>query len=343
MTASLTYPYGKPLLKGRLKVIAEDFLVDEMLGFEPAGEGEHLFVQVEKSNLTTHELIERVAKDAGIRPRDVGYSGIKDKTAVTRQWLSLHLPGKIHNAVSLEADDYIVLRQIWHDKKLRPGTHRSNRFDVLLREVVEPDSKSMEQIESISDFGMANYFGQQRFGAGLDNVQRALQVLGNARKSRRLGRNKKSLYLSALRSELFNQILSRRIEQGIWRQPVEGDIFMLSGSRSIFQEAINDEILARYRNFDISSTASLYGYGASRLSGTALQIEQRVYTENQDICDCLAAQGAKRQMRALRHVVQDFSVDYEADKQQLRVKATLPRGCYFTSLLGHFIETDAFN
>ena len=118
---------------------------------------------------------------------------------------------------------------------------------------------------------------------------------------------------------------------------------MLSGSRSIFQEAINDEILARYRNFDISSTASLYGYGASRLSGTALQIEQRVYTENQDICDCLAAQGAKRQMRALRHVVQDFSVDYEADKQQLRVKATLPRGCYFTSLLGHFIETGGFN
>ncbi|NNE64579.1 MAG: tRNA pseudouridine(13) synthase TruD, partial [Gammaproteobacteria bacterium] len=261
MKTSLFYPYGKPLLKGSLKVIPEDFRVDEVLGFEPAGEGEHLFIQVEKNNLTTHELIERVAKDAGIKPREVGFSGIKDKIAVTRQWLSLHLPGKIHNAVSPEADDYVVLRQIWHDRKLRRGTHRFNSFDVLIRDIPQPDPESIKQIESIKTFGMANYFGQQRFGAVSDNVQRALQVFANARKTRKLSRNKKSLYLSALRSELFNQILSKRLELGFWREPLEGDVFMLSGSQSIFQESLNDEIIERYRNFDISSTASLYGDG----------------------------------------------------------------------------------
>ena len=340
MTAPLIYPYGRPLLKGRLKLTAEDFLVDEVLGFEPAGEGEHLFIQVEKSNLTTHELIEWVAKDAGIKPRDVGYSGLKDKIAVTRQWLSLHLPGKIHNAVSLKADDYVILRQVWHDRKLRPGTHRFNHFDVLIREVVDPDSKTIEQIESMKSFGMANYFGQQRFGAAADNVQRALQVFASTRKSSRLSRNKKSLYLSALRSELFNQILSKRIERGIWRQPLEGDVFMLSGSQSIFQDALNDEILERYRNFDISSTASLYGNGAVKLDGLALEIEQQVFAEHQDVYKCLSEQGAKRQMRVLRHIVKDFSFDYQSDKQQLRIKATLPRGSYFTSLLDHFIDTD---
>ena len=341
MNTALVYPYRRPLLNGRLKVAAEDFFVDEELGFEPTGEGEHLFIQVEKNGLTTHELIERVARDAGIRPRDVGYSGLKDKIAITRQWLSLHLAGKIHHPVKLKADDYVVLRQIWHDRKLRPGTHRFNRFNVLIRDVNQPGSKTIEQIESIKTFGMANYFGRQRFGAVSDNVQQALQVFSNARKTRKLTRNKKSLYLSALRSELFNQILSKRIELGIWREPLEGDVFMLSGSQSIFQELLNDDILARYRNFDISSTASLYGNGLGRLYGAALEIEKQVFADNADICSHLSAPGAKQQMRVLRIVVKDFSLDYQVDKKQLRIKARLPRGSFFTSLLDHFIDTDA--
>ena len=340
MTTSLCYPYGKPVTSGKLKTIPEDFFVDEELGFEPAGEGEHLFLQIEKTGLTTQELIDRVARDFGIKTRDIGHSGLKDKMAVTRQWLSLHMPGQMHNAINANPQGYVILKQAWHDRKLRPGTHRFNRFEVLLREVNRLDEQTIRQIESIKTFGIANYFGQQRFGSDSDNVRRALQVFANARKARKLSRNKKSLYLSALRSELFNQILSKRIAANIWQAPLDGDVFMLAGSQSIFQEILNDEIINRYRQFDISSTANLYGTGADMLCHSALEIEKQVYQDNPEICQCLLDQGVKRQKRALRVIVRDFSFDYQAEKQLLRLEARLPRGSYFTSLLNHFVDAD---
>lgn len=340
MTALLHYPYARPSVRGRLKTVAEDFFVDEELGFEPSGEGEHLFLQIEKSDLTTQDLINRVARDFGIKPRDIGYSGLKDKMAVTRQWLSLHLPGQMHKAINANPDGFAILNQAWHDRKLRPGTHRFNRFEVLIRQVDQFEQTALRQIESIKSFGIANYFGQQRFGSQSDNVQRALQVFTNDRKTRKLSRNKKGMYLSALRSELFNQILSRRIESGIWRQPIEGDVFMLAGSQSIFHEKPSEEILKRYREFDISSTASLYGKGQGKIADAALDIEKQVFSENRAIVQCLIDQDVKLQMRALRVTVKDFCVDYQADEQQLKIGAVLPKGSYFTSLLNHFVDTD---
>ncbi len=119
----------------------------------------------------------------------------------------------------------------------------------------------------------------------------------------------------------------------IQQEPVEGDVFMLAGSQSIFQEKLDSEILNRYQKFDISSTASLYGKGADMLRLRALEIENQVYQDNPEICQCLLDQGVKRQMRALRIIVRDFSFQYDPGKKQLRLKAVLPRGCYFTSLL----------
>lgn len=335
-----SYPYGTPVISGNLKTSAADFIVDEALGFEPVGEGEHLFLQVEKSELTTPDLINLVAGDFGIKPRDIGYSGLKDKMAITRQWLSLHMPGQMNKISPPDADTYTVLKQVWHNRKLRPGTHRANRFEVLLREVDHFDEAAQRQFESIRISGMANYFGQQRFGAKQDNVERALQVFANARKSRKLSRNKKSLYLSALRSHLFNQILSKRIDSGIWSEPIEGDVFMLTGSQSIFHEKLNHDLLNRFQQFDISNTGSLYGNGTSKLCDNAFEIEQQVFADNHGIIQCLSDQGAKLQMRALRVAVSDFSFDYQADKKQLAIRAVLPRGSYFTSLLNHFVDTD---
>ncbi len=339
MTSSLCYPYGKAEVTGRLKTFAADFTVDEELGFEPTGEGEHLFLQIEKVGLTTRELIERVATDFSINARDIGYSGLKDKIAVSRQWLSLHLPGQV-NVISMPIPDgYIILNQVWHNKKLRPGSHSSNRFEVLLRDVSGMNDVTCRQIESIRRLGMANYFGQQRFGSGSDNVRQALRVFANARKARKLSRNRKSLYLSALRSELFNQILSKRIEANIWQEPVEGDCFMLAGSRSVFQETLDEEIFTRYREFDISSTASLYGIGANMHGDRALEIEKQVYRDNPEICRYLSEQNVSRQMRAIRVDVKEFTFDYDADKKLLKVRAILPRGCFFTTLLDHFVDT----
>jgi len=338
MSATLLYPYGAAEISGVIKTSAADFLVDEILGFEPSGEGEHLFLKIEKTGLSTHELIDQIALDFNIKPRDVGYSGLKDKHAITRQWLSLHLAGQMQSMKIPETSAYKILAQGWHARKLKPGSHRSNRFEVLIREVHTFDETTQQQIASIREKGMANYFGQQRFGVSDDNVSRALQIFANARKTRKLSRTRKGIYMSALRSELFNQILSARIGHEIWDKPVEGDVFMLSGSQSIFQEEITDQIIDRYSRFDISSTASLFGEGENRLKSQALEIEQGVIKDNAEISDCLLRLKAKLHRRPVRIQVKNFEVDYHPDNKLLSLKAELPRGSYFTSLLNHVVD-----
>ncbi len=210
MSSTSIFPYGAAQTSGLLKSSADDFEVEEVLGFEPSGQGEHLFLWVEKRGLSTNELITRIARDHGLPPANFGYSGMKDKHALTRQWLSLHLPGKADPFETPQGDGYQVLSQARHHKKLRPGTHKFNRFRLCLREVAELSEQSRQQIEQVKITGFANYFGQQRFGRKQDNVEQALSQLG----TRRLSRSRKSILLSALRSHLFNLVLAERIQLG---------------------------------------------------------------------------------------------------------------------------------
>jgi tRNA pseudouridine13 synthase len=327
------YPYGAAQVSARLKSIAEDFEVEEVLGFEPQGEGEHLFLWVEKRGLTTHELIERIARDHGLPAAPIGYSGLKDKHALTRQWLSLQLPGKADPFDCPGGQDYRVLRQARHSKKLRPGSHRFNRFRLCLREVAGLPQPTLQQMDSVSTQGFANYFGAQRFGRKADNVEQALAQLG----SRRLSRARKSILLSSLRSHLFNAILAHRIEQGLWQAPLEGDVFMLRGSHSIFSETLDATLLERYRQLDLSPCGSLYGAGRNLISGQAAEIEQQVFAAQSEITACLDRQRSNLQMRPLRAVVESFSYDYDATEKLLRLEITLPAGSYVTTLLEHFL------
>ncbi len=330
------YPYGAPSIAGRIKSTPADFQVSEELGFEPDGDGEHCFLLVEKTGLSTPELITRIAHDYSLHPRLVSHSGLKDKHARTSQWLSLHLPGKAVSTVKSEGKGYRVLRQARHHRKLRPGTHKFNRFQLCLREVGELPDQTISQINFLGSQGFANYFGAQRFGRRQDNVKQALVQLQNPK----LQRSRKSILLSSLRSYLFNQILARRIGLGHWEKPLAGDVFMLRGSHSIFKDGINDELLARYRQLDIASSASLYGSGLNQVSDKAQAIEAQVFAQHEDITRCLDRQGAKLQMRAMRAVVDDFSYEYDAEKRVLWLQLTLPAGSYVTTVLQHFIDLE---
>jgi len=338
MSGNKHYPYGKPVISGLVKSQVDDFVVTENLGFEPGGEGEHLFLWIEKSMLSTHCLIDRVAKDFCVKARDIGYCGLKDKVALTRQWLSLYLPGQMKRFEPPATSGYKLIDWAWHHKKLRPGTHRANHFEVIIRNVETVPEASWRQLDLIRTQGMANYFGRQRFGRQNNNVEQALHTFNHPRRARRLSRNKKSLYISALRSFLFNGILSRRIEQGYWKLPVPGDVFMLSGSQSIFYEQINNLLLERYYQFDLSSTISLYGIGKRMLKLKALELEDEVLLKNEAIEQCLIHQKAKLQMRATRVVAQDLSVNHDPVESTLHIRVTLPRGSFFTSLLDHFVD-----
>ena len=335
----MKYPYKQPDISGVIKRQPEDFRVTENLGFEPCGEGEHLFLHIEKTSLTTHDLIEQVAGEFSVKPRDIGYSGLKDKIAVTQQWLSVHLPGQMNSAEAKQSTEYTLLSSGWHNKKIRPGSHRSNSFDVIVRDVGELSSQTQQQIEDVRQYGMANYFGVQRFGSQQDNVDRAIHSFSNDRRARKLSRTKRSLFISALRSYLFNEVLSQRIEKGHWKQPLTGDVFMLSGSHSLFSDAIDETILERFQQLDISSAASLYGDGSRKLEQDALALEDEVFEQHPQIIECLDKQKVKLQMRSTRVAVEAFKVEYDKQQETLQLQVTLPRGSYFTTLLEHFVRS----
>jgi tRNA pseudouridine13 synthase len=334
---ALTYPYGTPSLSGVIKQNPEDFKVYEQLGFEFTGEGEHLFIKVEKTELTTFQLIEIIAKHCGVAPKQVGYSGLKDKQAVTCQWLSVQLPGCKQTPDIPNGDNYRILDTVWHDKKLRVGVHKFNDFEITIRDIEGNIEGLSSAVEQIKQSGFANYFGQQRFGINQDNVSQALRVLGNRHKSKRLSRQKKSLYLSALRSEIFNQILAHRINQTIWMQPVDGDLFMLSGTQSMFAEPLNDELMQRYQALDIHSAVSLMGRGESRITKQALAIENEVLNDAGELIEILDRQEIKRAYRSSRAIAHHMVIEF-LDASTIYLKVRLEKGVFLTSLINHFLS-----
>ena len=329
-------PYGNPSSRGLTKVTADDFQVYEELGFAPEGAGEHLYVHIEKTGLTTAELINLISKQAGLSTRQISYSGLKDKQAVTRQWLSLHMPGSDYELRAPENAGFRVIDQQRHSKKLRIGTHRYNRFRVVLREVEDWGQSSEDQLLMLRKQGMANYFGSQRFGRQRDNVQQALSKLSH----KRISHQKRGIYLSALRSELFNRVLSKRIGDGVWSQPMSGDCFMLRGSRSFFTAEIDDDIINRFGQFDISSCGSLYGAGENPLSAEALAVEQSIEAESPQIVEALDRQRVNRQMRSHRIVVEELEYEFDSRQRSLTLTCRLPAGSYLTSLLDHVVLTN---
>ncbi len=292
--------------------------------------------------MTTHELIDELARSAGIPARQVGYAGLKDKQAVTGQWFSLQLPGRRDLPEFPETPRWRVLETHWHDRKLRVGAHCGNDFVVTLRQVEADRAAVEERLGRIRRHGFANYFGEQRFGQGGDNVAQALRALGGARSRKRLSRRRRSLYLSSLRSELFNRILARRIEQGIWEDPMEGDVWMLDGSGSWFCEEANAGLLDRYRKGDLHSGIGLCGRGVSPLTGPAAELEKSVFAETPEMVECLQQQDARYGLRAHRARATDLELHWR-DGQRLEIRVGLGRGSYMSSLLEQVFELSSLS
>jgi tRNA pseudouridine13 synthase len=341
--SELALPYGQAQLRGFIKQSPEDFRVVENLGFELAGEGEHLFLYIRKTGITTPQLIDHLCTIVGITSRQVGYSGLKDRHAVTEQWLSLHLPGCRDMPHIEDCDEFAVLGRRWHQRKLKIGSHRSNRFEVRVSGIEGSADKLSSTVDNIKQSGFANYFGEQRFGARRDNVGQALHYLGNARKAKRLSRTRRSLYLSSLRSFLFNKLLSERIQSAIWLRPMEGDLFMLNGSQSVFNDALSDEILERYTALDIHSAISLYGVGESRVQDKARLIEEQVFGRYDELTTLLRQQQLKLSYRSGRALARDLRVAFEPDRQEMHISVELDRGVYLTSLLAQLVSVDNNN
>ena len=297
MTGNLPYAHGGPPLRGVLRLAPEDFLVDEDLGFAPDGTGEHAFVRVEKRNANTEWVARELAHFAGVATHAVGYAGMKDRRAVTRQTFSVHLPGRPDPEwASLQHAEFRVLDAVRNSRKLKIGALRGNAFRIALRGV-EGDRLLLDQrVAMIARLGVPNYFGEQRFGRGGSNVERARAMFAG----KRVQRHERGLLLSSVRSFLFNEVLAERVRLGNWNQAVEGDVWMLAGSQSIFgPEPMSEESTARLVAGDIAPTGPMFGEGPLRTQGAAAQIEQAVGSHHQDLLQGLAANRLRQERRAL--------------------------------------------
>lgn len=331
--------YGARPVSGRIRVSPEDFHVKELLGFAPDGEGEHAFVVVDKRGQNTAWVARRLAAFAGVGARAVGYAGLKDRHAVTRQAFSVHLPGRDSpDWPRLDVDGVRVVSATRHRRKLQSGALRENRFVIRVRALAGDAAGLADRVEAIRRSGVPNYFGPQRFGRDNANLERAGALFRG--EAGRLGRHKRGLYLSAARSLVFNEILGRRVRDGSWATGLDGDLFALDGTRSWFgPEAVDADNRRRLAALDIHPTGPLWGRGRPASAGACRALEQAVADAWPLFCQGLADAGMKQARRALRLRVREPSV--ETGESEAVLRFALPPGAYATVVLRELVDVIA--
>ena len=335
-TSSLPFAHGGPLLRGVLRAKPEDFFVDEQLGFEPDGEGEHVFVRVEKRGANTDWVARQLAQHAGVDSAAVSYAGLKDRHAVTRQTFSLHLPGKADPDWStLRSAEFQVVSAARHRRKLQRGALEGNAFRIVVRDIEGDRASAHSRLAAIRQSGVPNYFGEQRFGRGAGNLARAQSMFAG----RRVARHERGILLSAARSRLFNLVLAERVRRNDWNRALEGDVWMLSGSQSIFgPEPLSDELRGRLERGDIAPTGPLWGAGDLRTSAEAGKIERAVEDENEPVVRGLVAAGLRQERRTLVLRAPDIVCEW-LSARELAMRFSLNKGSYATVFIRELVES----
>jgi len=339
---------GDPVMTARMRATPDDFVVEELPGFEASGSGEHLLLTVEKRGMNTVFAARRIAQWAGIPEMGVSYAGLKDRHAVTRQRFSVHLPRKVApDLAALDSEDLRVLAHAWHARKLPRGALAGNRFELMLRGVQGASEAVEQRLHAIACRGVPNYFGEQRFGRDGDNVANALAMFSG----RRVRREHRMIFLSAARSALFNRVLAARVADGSWDRGLDGEVWMLDGSRSVFgPEPWGEALATRLATFDIHPSGPLWGAGELRTTGVANSIETTALDDSQSLAlrSGLESAGLKQERRALRLRPDALDWEWHEDDpgsgpgQSLRLRFALPAGCYATTVLAELGDiTDA--
>ena len=317
-----------PLVAATIRSTPSDFDVTEELGYEFDGDGEHDFLFIEKIGTNTEWLSRQLASFADVPPRDVGYSGLKDRNAVTRQWFSVpRWNSPDWDGISIEGATVLDVQR--HSKKLRRGAHKANHFKIVLRPNKtgsEPfllasqkgSDPFLERLRLIGEQGVPNYYGEQRFGREGANVRLADDWAAG----KRLPRHKRSIAISSARSFLFNNFLHERVLDGTWNRILPGDLANLDGTGSVFGvDEVDDDIKRRCDEMDLHPAAELAGDG----SNCGHDSWQRAFDKGR----------VKPGSRSLRLNVRDLRA--EVDVNGVELGFTLGRGAFATSVLRELI------
>ena len=328
--------WGDPPVTGQIRTQPEDFRVTENLGFEPTGEGEHLWLWLEKREQNTVFIATELARAAQVHPRNVSFAGLKDRNAVTRQYFSIQLPGQADpDWQAWQIEGVNILEAHRSARKINRGRLDGNRFELVVRELDGDIDALNERLASVRDHGVPNGFGEQRFGG--NNIARA-HALFAGKLRRKPSKSKRGFYLSAARSLIFNRVLEERIADGSWNRLVEGDVAVLDGSHSWFiADASDPEQIDRCNRLDIHPSGPMAGEGDNPTSGPVAELEARIHEEQQELAEGLNKFRLQHQRRPLRMKVESLEWHYP-DPQTLSLSFALGQGSYATSVLRELID-----
>ena len=318
-----------------LKAECADFVVKEQLGYDMSGDGEFVALKVRKTDCNTLFVGEQLAKFAGISARNMSYAGLKDRKAVTEQWFSLQMPGQPtpdFSQFSLEGVEILDVTR--HQRKIRIGSLQGNHFEILLRNTEETDELKV-RLDFLAKNGFPNYFTEQRFGRDGNNLAQALRWANGEINVK--DRNKRSFYLSAARSEIFNLIVSKRMELDLAQQILVGDVLQLNGSHSWF--VVNEsedlaQLQQRLAQQDVLLTAPLIGEEEK----SAVDFEHEIFAQHQALFALMRQERMKAARRPILMQPQQFQWQFEPNG--LRLQFDLPAGSYATALIRELVNVE---
>jgi tRNA pseudouridine13 synthase len=324
--------HGAPLGTGTLRATPEDFVVEEDLGFAPAGAGQHLLLKVRKRGANTQWVARELAKISQCRPMDVGYAGLKDRRAVAIQWFTVPKSSQTLDAwLHVRNEAFEILEAHPHARKLPRGALAANGFTIRVRDFNVADDLIGARVARIARLGVPNYFGPQRFGNNNNNLKIIIDGLPSLRGPQR------GFVLSAARSLIFNALLAFRVGDESWDRLREGDLANLDGRGSIFPvDALDETLRERCERLDIHPTGAMWGRGVPRSRGPVLELEMRVAGELQQASKLVEEVGMDQERRSLRLAVRDLDWARESDSVVFRFKLT--RGSFATTVVREIFD-----
>jgi tRNA pseudouridine13 synthase len=331
------YALSEPTCHAAIRTTPEDFVVDEVLGFDPDGGGNHALLHIRKRNTNTDWLARQLAELAGVPLSEVGYAGLKDRHAVTSQYFSINLSGKNEpDWHTLESEEITLLDVDRHHRKLKRGNLLENRFRLILRELTGDCGDLVQRLETIRAQGVPNYFGTQRFGHAGGNLAKSRALFRGEFHER--DRHLRGLYLSAARSYLFNQVLSARVTAGNWDSALPGESLLMDKTTSTFTVRIlSNEIERKVADGELHPGGPLWGRGKPAVLADVLALETAILSEEGLLCEGLEKAGMEQERRSLRLPVKGLQWQY-IDPEVLQLEFALPAGAYATSVLREVVQ-----
>jgi tRNA pseudouridine13 synthase len=333
----LPYLSRSPGFSGNLKEAPEDFVVEELPLYEACGEGEHLYLCIEKRELTTPELVRHLTRTLNISQGDVGFAGRKDKLAITRQFVSL--PARYCPDPSvLNTDRITIISSKQHKNKLRTGHLRGNRFQITIRDVPSDALELATNIAAeLAKTGVPNYFGDQRFGVSNQSDDDGFRLL-RGELTRRLNPDALRFTLSAVQSRLFNEWVRRRILAGQAHQVLTGDVLQVTASGGCFiaEDAAVEQVRCDQRETQI--TGPMYGPKMLLPTGEPATVEEAVLAAF-DLPASAFERFSKLTSGTRRPLlIWPDDLNLKLVEGGLQFSFALPPGAYATTVLREFLK-----